>query len=193
MRKIILLVLLALFTLSACSPDAVDTPHPSTTLWEDGIYLVGEDIDSGLYRVEPIVENSFIERGSDAAMDEDHILATITFETGGYVTLRDTDVAVKLQGVALSPLDLEQLEPHIQTQVTPGIYLVGYDIAPGTYTAEATESGSKFGFVDRLSDAAMDYDSIISKDAIVLPGAVCIEETDHVVSVKDAILTFQPE
>lgn len=75
-----------------------------TTL-EDGIYLVGVDLEAGTYKVEvtdDIMNMGYVERLSDVSMDMDDIIANDLYENKGYVEVKSSDFAVGLQGVRLT-------------------------------------------------------------------------------------------
>lgn len=133
----------------------------------------------------------YIERAKDVSMESDSILANIILTGDGYVEIKDTDVAVKLQGVEISPINLKDLTPNIKTEVSDGIYLVGFDIKPGTYKTEVTDTTMKIGYVERLKDVSMNGDAIIANEVLQGPGYVKIKESDFAVRVQGAKLTLQ--
>lgn len=163
-------------------------------VWGTGTFLVGTDIQSGLYRAtltDKITKMGYIERSSDVSMSMEDIIANINLTGNGYVTIKDTDVAVRINGVELSQLDLSTLEPNIQDALSDGIYLVGFDIAPGTYKVDITDTVTNMGYVERLSDASMDLNNIIANEVFQGPGYVKIMEGDFAVRVQGATLTLQ--
>lgn len=212
-----LLVLLALVSLSACGTSSdtppsdgnqgstADTPNqeakqdpapstPKEPTFDNGTYLVGTDIQSGLYRAkltDKLTKMAYIERASDVSMSFDDIIANIILTGDGYVTIKDTDAAVRIQGAELSKLDLASLTPDIKTSAEDGMYLVGYDLAPGTYKVEVTDTMTNMGYVERLSDASMDFESILANEIIQGPGYVKILAGDFAVRVQGASLTLQ--
>ena len=135
----------------------------------DGKYLVGQDIKSGLYKVtltDSITNMGYIERAKDLDMELDSIIANIILTGDGYVEIKPTDKAVKLQGVEITPIDLKTLKPNLKTEVSGGIYLVGYDIKPGTYKVEVTDTATKMGYVERAKNVSMGLDDIIANEIV---------------------------
>jgi DNA-dependent RNA polymerase auxiliary subunit epsilon len=171
---------------------ASDTVKSPT--WGNGTYLVGSDIESGLYRAkvtDQVTKMGYIERASDVSMDFEDIIANVILTGDGYVTIKSTDAAVKLQGVELSQIDLATLEPNLQQSASGGMYLVGYDLAPGTYKVEVTDTTMNMAYVERLSDASMDFENIIANEIFQGQGYVKIQEGDFAVRVQGGTLTLQ--
>lgn len=159
-----------------------------------GKYLVGSDIEAGLYRViltDSIMKMGYVERASAVSMELTDILANIILQGDGYVEIKETDVAVKLQGVEIYAITLEELEPDLQSEVADGIYLVGYDLAPGTYKVEITDTVTGMGYVERASAVSMGLGDIIANEIVQGQGYVEIKDTDFAVRVQGAILTLQ--
>lgn len=160
----------------------------------NGTYLVGKDIQSGLYKVkltDTFSKMGYIERAKDLNMEMDSILANIILTGDGYVQIKDTDVAVKLQGVEITPIDLKSLQPNIKTEVSGGIYLVGYDIKPGTYKVEVTDEASGMGYVERAKNVSMGMDDIIANEIVQGQGYVNVKDSDFAIRVQGAKLTLQ--
>ncbi len=170
------------------------TTGTKTTKFSDGKYLVGKDIQSGLYKVtvtDKITKMGYVERAKDLDMEMDSIIANIILTGNGYVEILSTDVAVKLQGVEIEPIKLEDLEPDIKNEVSDGIYLVGYDIAPGTYKVEVTDTITNMGYVERSRSVAMGMEDIIANEIIQGPGYVKIEQGDFAVRLQGVKISLQ--
>ncbi|GAA0177048.1 hypothetical protein SH2C18_03440 [Clostridium sediminicola] len=166
----------------------------TTVKYKTGKYLVGEDIESGLYRAtitDPIMKMGYIERAKDVSMGIDSIIANIVITGNGYVEILDTDVAVKLQGVEIEPINLEKLSPNLKEELTDGIYLVGYDLTPGTYKVEVTDTTTGIGYVERSKSVAMGVNDIIANEALQGPGYVEIKEGDFAVRLQGVKLTLK--
>lgn len=176
------------------SKETTATEAPKTPKYSDGTYLVGKDIKSGLYRVtlkDEILHMGYIHRAKDVNMETDSIIANILLTGNGYVEIKSTDVAVKLQGVQIEPINIKDLKPEIKKEVTDGIYLVGYDLAPGTYKVEITDEATGMGYVERSKSVAMDVNDIIANDIQQGSGYVKIEKGDFAVRLQGVKLTFQ--
>lgn len=188
-------------TLVACGGSATesdspsDSPAPATTsekaeTYGTGTYIVGEDIESGLYRA--TVGNSgmaYIERAKDLSMDLDSIIANIILTGDGYVEILSSDKAVSLMDVTLEKIDLETLTPDIKTEVADGIYLVGYDIEPGTYKVEVTDETTGMGYVQRSRSLAMGMDDIIANDIVQGSSYVEVAADDFALNLQGVKIT----
>lgn len=72
---------------------------------EEGIHLVGIDMEPGTYRVDitdEIMNTGYVERLSDVSMDFKDIIANQLFQNQGYVEILESDYAVRLQGAKLT-------------------------------------------------------------------------------------------
>jgi len=90
-----------------------------TKTYSDGKYLVGKDIEPGLYKVnviDKVTKMGYIERDKDLRMGTDSILANDVFLGDGYVRILATDVAVKLQGVEIEKIELDKIKPNIKNE-----------------------------------------------------------------------------
>ena len=167
---------------------------PQAKTYKNGTYLVGNDIESGLYKViltDNIMKIGYVERSKGVSMEFGDILANIIITGDGYVEIKDTDVAVKLQGVEISPISLNSLEKNLKNEVSDGIYLVGYDIAAGTYKVEVTDEITGIGYVERARSVSMGLDDIIANELIQGQGYVEIKNADFAVKVQGAKLILQ--
>lgn len=174
------------------APD--DVTKTETTKYSDGKYLVGKDIESGLYKVtltDNIMKMGYVERAKDINMEVNSIIANIILTGNGYVEILPTDVAVKLQGVEIEPIKIEDIKPDLKAEVSDGIYLVGYDISPGTYKVEVTDTTTNMGYVQRSRSVAMGMDDIIANEIVQGPGYVKIEEGDFAVRLQGVKITLE--
>ncbi len=167
---------------------------PKVKTYSDGTYLVNKDITAGLYRVtlkDTGIKMGYVERSKDVNMETDSIIANILLSGNGYVEIKSTDKAVKLQGVTIEPIKLSDLKPNIKSEATDGIYLIGYDLAPGTYKVEVTDTETNTGYVERSKSVAMDTDDIIANELEQGPGYVKIEKGDFAVRLQGVKITLQ--
>lgn len=172
----------------------VTKPKDKIKSYGNGTYLVGKDIESGLYRViinDSIMHMGYVERANDITMDLDSIIANIALTGDGYVEIKSTDTAVKLQGVKIHKVDISKLNKNIKNTVSNGIHLVGYDIEPGTYKVEVTDTTMNMGYVERAKSVAMGMDDIIANEVFQGPGYVKVMETDFAIKITGAKLTLQ--
>jgi hypothetical protein len=159
-----------------------------------GKYLVGKDIEPGLYKVilkDSLMKMGYIERASDTDMSFSSIIANIILTGNGYVDIKSTDVAVKLTGVEMYKIDLATLEKNAKDEINDGIYLVGYDIKPGTYKVEVTDTNTNMAYVERAKNVSMGLDDIIANELIQGQGYVTIKDSDFAVRVQGAKLILQ--
>jgi hypothetical protein len=158
-----------------------------TKTYSDGKYLVGKDIEPGLYKVnviDKVTKMGYIERDKDLRMGTDSILANDVFLGDGYVRILATDVAVKLQGVEIEKIELDKIKPNIKNETTDGVYLVGYDLVPGIYKVEVTDTTTKMGYVARLSDVTMSTSDIIANEIVQGQSYVEIKSNDFAVKLQ---------
>jgi hypothetical protein len=166
------------------------SPTPTSNAIKQGTYKVGSDIQPGLYKV--IVTDSFmsmayIDRSKDASMELDSIIANGIIFNSGYVRIKESDAYVKIQSATLYPEDT--IEINIRDAFEDGIYLVGVDIAPGTYKVEITDTTMNMGYVERQSDVSMEFGDIITNEIFQGQGYVEIKSSDFSVKVQGATLT----
>ena len=206
MKKIVksFLLMLLVFNLVSCSESSSQSATNNTEKsteeakveevkgFTDGTYMVGTDIPSGLYQVtitDTISNMGYVERSKDVNMEVDSIIANIILTGNGYVEVKDTDKAIKIQGAELKPIKLEELVKNIKTEVSDGIYLVGYDLEPGTYKVEVTDTTSNMGYVERSKSLAMGGDDIIANEVIQGPSYVKIEKGDFAIRLQGVKIT----
>lgn len=159
--------------------------------YKDGMYKVGTDIMPGLYKVEidGLMGMGYVERSKDASMTLESVLANIILTGNGYAEIKDTDAFVKVTGAILTPFDISAAVPSFGSEYSDGIYLVGIDIEPGEYKVEVTDTTTKMGYVERLSDASYNFDSIISNSLIQNQAYVTIEATDFAIRLQGVKLS----
>lgn len=198
---IILIVIVSISNSGNNTNNISDTSNPSTDTTQSdnsntiksGTYLVGTDIESGLYKVtlkDKITKMGYVERASSTDLEFDSILANIILTGDGYVEVKDNDVAVKLTGVEMEKIDLESLEKNIKTEVSDGIYLVGYDIEPGRYKVTVTDTTTNMAYIERASAVSMGMEDIIANEIVQGQGYVEIKPTDFAVRVQGANLSL---
>jgi hypothetical protein len=147
------------------TPLPTETPNPN--LVNQGTYLVGSDIQSGIYKGnagEGLFSSCYWERLKDLTGSFDAILANDNSVGQFYVEVKNTDYAIKT-GCELLRLDpIPEHTGEYPQVIATGTYLVGYDIQPGTYKGQA---GSDFGsscYWERLQNVAGGFDAIFAND-----------------------------
>ena len=149
-----------------------------------GTYIVGVDIAPGLYRGE-VPEDAFgctWQRLSSFRGDLDSIIESDLVTAGQYyIEVVDSDYAVKFT-CPVTAFSTETATPVEDDDTKLGVYIVGFDIAPGLYRGEVPEDA--FGCTwQRLSSFRGDLDSIIESD-LVTAGQYYIEVVDSDYAVK---------
>jgi hypothetical protein len=179
---------------------APTTPAPTPELPKEktygtGMYMVGTDIQPGLYRVvlqDTIMKMGYVERAKDVSMKFEDIIANIVITGDGYVAIKETDKVVKVTGAELTQVDYKSLPEAFKDEVSDGIYLVNKDLKPGTYKVIVTDSVMKMGYVERAKNVSMGFDDIIANDVFQGDGYVKISKSDYAIRVQGATLIFQP-
>lgn len=145
------------------TPLPTETPDPN--LIRAGTYLVGSDIQPGLYKGVSgagFFGSCYWERLKDLSGSFDAILANDNSAGQFYIEVKEGDYALK------TDCDLVWLEtipehtggyPH---SITTGTYLVGNDIQPGIYKGQAGIGNSCYW--ERLKSLAGDFDSILANE-----------------------------
>jgi len=163
---------------------------PTSNAIQAGTYKVGSDIRPGLYKVivkDSFIDMGYIDRSKDARMEFESIIANGIILNSGYVRIKESDAYVKIQGATLYPEDT--IEINIRDMFEDGIYLVGVDIAPGTYKVEVTDTTMNMGYVERQSDVSMEFGDIIANEIFQGQGYVEIMSSDFSIKVQGAKLT----
>jgi len=76
------------------------------------------------------------------------------------------------------------MKPNIKNETTDGVYLVGYDLVPGIYKVEVTDTTTKMGYVARLSDVTMSTSDIIANEIVQGQSYVEIKSNDFAVKLQ---------
>ncbi|MGY1714191.1 hypothetical protein ACI78R_07025 [Geodermatophilus sp. SYSU D01106] len=141
---------------------ATEPPQPSPELppeppgFGDGTYMVGTDIQPGLYRSDGGSGCSW-KRLSDVSGDYDAVLAWEFADGQTYVEILPTDVAFSTDDCGRwTPATSGG--PDRSGGFADGTYLVGPELQPGTYQSTG---GSNCSW-QRLSNLSGDYDAVLA-------------------------------
>ncbi len=115
--------------------------------YSDGIYLVGTDIDSGLYQGTVNGDKGQWEISSDANGDK---FVASGDPTGPFYVKVAYGQYLRLSGATIEEASSTAVDPLVTSNITDGTYRVGYDIATGWYNG--TVNGS-MGYWEISSDA----------------------------------------
>lgn len=126
-----------------------------------GTYLVGSEIQPGIYKGENLNKSCYWARLKDLSGEFDAILANDISTGQFYVEVKNTDFAFETR-CELIPLDSIQAPTgDLPTIIQAGTYLVGRDIQPGTYKGQAEGTSCYWA---RLNSVAGDLNSIITNN-----------------------------
>ncbi len=168
--------------------DLDDVPvNIQTSISEDGVYLVGKDIAPGIYK--------FVTKDPNVYYDETEINVYDnlkfnwsgtymgTYEPYGYIEIKESDLAVGIKGLKLTKESYKEVPTNIKTSVSDGIYVVGKDIAPGTY--EITTSRTFDCTVSKKSEQYIQdfYWENTTGEMYAKQGFIEIKPTDYFVMV----------
>ncbi|MGY1669464.1 hypothetical protein [Geodermatophilus sp. SYSU D00710] len=132
-------------------------PAPEPPGFGDGTYLVGTDIQPGLYRADGGRFCSW-QRLSDLSGEYDAVLGWEFSDGLTYVEILPTDVAFSTDDCGRwEPAAFDG--PDVSSGFEDGTFLVGSDIQPGTYRSTGGGSGCSW---QRLSDLTGDYDAVLA-------------------------------
>ena len=127
-----------------------DIPVDMKDTVSDGTYIVGKDLAYGTYKytLNEGAESSWIETYSSL---NTHFENKINEYSGnyGYFELSEAEKTIRISDATITKVDLNEMPEDIKTSVTTGTYIVGKDIAPGTY--KATGIDGSWAYVARLS------------------------------------------
>ncbi len=136
---------------STDSTTITEAPTTTTTAAEgtysDGIYLVGTDIDSGLYRGAVSGDKGHWEISSDA--NGERFVASGD-PTGPFYVKVAYGQYLRLSGATIEEASSTTADPLVTNNITDGTYRVGYDIAVGWYNGTVNDG---MGYWEISSDA----------------------------------------
>jgi hypothetical protein len=180
------------------APTRTPLPPPPTSnpnLIRPGTYLVGTDIQPGIYKGqggESLFSSCYWQRMSDLSGGLESILANDNAIGQFYVEVGETDFAFE------TACDMTRLDPlpeppnEYPTLLMPGMYLIGVDIQPGTYRGEGGQDIMTSCYWARLTNVAGDLDSIIANDNAIGQFYVTVSVTDFALDTA-CELTFVGE
>lgn len=163
------------FRLKWCSMAPLDElPEPTEISLpiQPGVYLIGRDIESGLYQGHG--DSCYWERLSGLAGTYEYIIDNDRPDGQFYVDIQDTDVAFVLRDCNMMPLSQIPEPSEFLTHLEPGMYLVGRDIEAGLYQGVGEDSC----YWQRRSNFAGGREGLIESDAPEGAFEVQIEPTD---------------
>ena len=131
--------------------------------FQAGTYLVRQDIEPGLYRGvggNDLFSSCYWERRDSAGK----VLSNDNSEGQFYIEIQPTDSSL------LTDCEIQAVNPSLETaldfpeEISKGMYLVGIDIKPGSYSGKTGSGLLEACYWARLKDAANTCESIIDND-----------------------------
>lgn len=167
----------------------VDGSQVSTgTVYSDGLYKVGTDIQPGLYKVthvKDIFMAGYVDKHSDNSLSYESKTASRLYMGDGYLRIKETDSYINVVGL---DLDSSPIKEDIKTTIEEGMYIVGKDIEPGTYKLEIVLSEYEGGLFERLSDVSLETEDIIESKFYEEATTVEVKASDYAISIAGAKL-----
>lgn len=149
------------------------TPTPSYAHFGDGTFQVGKEIQPGTYRTRTGSSGCYYARLKGFGGSVDDIIANNNTDAPAVVTIAASDKGFQSQDCGTWTKNLSQ----VTTSKTPfgdGMYIVGTDIAPGTYK----NTGVQGCYYARLSGFGNTTDDIIANNNVDTVTIVTISASD---------------
>jgi hypothetical protein len=135
-----------------------------------GVQIVGVDIDPGTYRTRSPSSSCYWERVSGFGGTLDEVIANAIGDGYYTVTIAATDAGFNSEGCGIWSADLSAVTNPAGPITENGIYIVGKDIAPGTWRSDG--GGGSSCYVARLSGFGGTLDEVIANDLTTEGGLV---------------------
>jgi hypothetical protein len=166
---------------------ALPAPTEDLSLVRPGTYMVGADIQPGLYQGFAgfdIMDSCYWTRLSNLSGDFDAIIANDNAVGQFYVEILPSDVAFETK-CELRLFDLNSApQSNFPTQIQPGTYLVGRDMLPGMYKGQAGTDIMDSCYWVRLTNVNGSFDNIIANDNSVGQFYVQVGASDFAFTTK---------
>jgi WD40 repeat protein len=149
------------------------TTAPTFVTFGDGTWRIPADIQAGTYRTREGSSGCYWARlkGFGGALDD--ILANEITDASTIVTIKASDKGFETAGCGTWTSDLSQITDS-KTSFSDGTFIVGTDIAAGTYRAD----GGDGCYWARLSGFTGDMDDVIANDIPTGSAIVTIKASD---------------
>ena len=156
------------------------TPEPKLSL-DPGMYQVGQEIQPGIYagRVgTDLLDSCYWERLSGASGAFEEVLANDNSIGQFYVEILPADKFFKVD-CEITPLEHWPAPPAPLSEVGPGTYIIGRDIAPGTYRGKGGSDVMSACYWERLAGLTDDMDDVLANDNATGAFFVTVEASDY--------------
>ena len=159
------------------APTHVSQPTPKPTAsflhFGDGTYQVGKDIQPGTYRTRTSSPGCYYARLNGFGGTTGEIIANNNTDAPAIVTIAATDKGFESQSCGTWTKDLSQITTS-KTTFSDGMYIIGTDIAPGTYR----NTGVSGCYYARLSGFGNTIGDIIANNNVDTATIVTIASSD---------------
>ncbi len=119
--------------------------EPVLTEFGIGTWAVHVEVSPGIYVADvPLGSQCFWSRLSAFTGENDDFIATDTTPNHAVMTIMENDVGVYSDGCGTWSLATDSEQATIHEEIEDGVYIVGRDIAPGTYTSTREGQGQCF-------------------------------------------------
>ena len=175
------------------TPVPTPTPEPKLSL-DPGTYTVGSEIAPGIYvghAGASLFDSCYWERLSGVSGTFDDIMANANATGQFYLEVQPTDKYLKTD-CEITPLEYWPAPAQPLTEIGPGMYLVGRDIAPGTYRGEAGNDVMSSCYWERLSGLSAEFDDLIANDNSTGQFYVSVDPSDHTLSTDCKLALTEP-
>ncbi len=165
-------------TSTTLAQTTTSTPAPTTTTtlaegsYSDGIYLVGTDISSGLYKGTVDDGAGHWEISTDA--NGERFVASGD-PAGQFYVKATSGYYLRLTGVTIAKASTTAADPLPSSNIGDGTYRVGYDIAAGWYQGAVDDS---MGYWEVTSDA--NAQSLVANDYPLAPFTVKVKSGQYI-------------
>lgn len=141
-------------------PTQPPSPGPAAS-FGDGTFIVGVDIAPGTYRAPNTSAGCYWERLSGFGGEFGDIIANGFTDDPEVVTIAATDAGFSSDDCGLWTVDLSPITSSLTSPFGEGKFIVGVDVAPGTWRSSATGAGCYWA---RLSGFSGTFSDIIANN-----------------------------
>lgn len=143
-------------TSSDCVPDS----QQDSNYLEPDTYVVGEEIEAGLYLFQATADTGTVQRLGNGGV----VLGVISVRTHTYVELKSTDFAITFSGGTLINTNFVA-NFNLSNLIQEGNYLVTTELAPGDYIFKCDEEYTS-ATIDLLSAVDLEATSVIDSFSV---------------------------
>lgn len=162
------------------TPEPSPTPTPSAFTFGEGVKIVGENVPPGIYRSTGpgggLFDSCYWERLSGFGGTLDEIVANEFADYRQVVEIKGSDAGFNSEGCGEWTDDLSPITAEPTAPFGDGVWIVGVDIAPGTWQSETPPDGSCYW--ERMSGFGGELDDIIANEFTESQQVVTIQPGD---------------